>query len=206
MKVKGPGVRGTVMALCLWGLASRADAHLVETGLGPFYDGIGHFFVTPEAVLPVLALALLSGLRGREHGRAALLALLGAWAVCGAAGLAPAVAASGVPTWLGRFAGLPLVVLGVLAAIDPALSVRVVAWLALFVGAQLGVESGAAMAQTSLGLRGLAGTVLAVAVLATLATAFVATGTSRLLARRIARVAGSWLAASGLLLLGWSLR
>ena len=38
--------------------------HLMNTGLGPFYDGLAHFFTTPEDVLPVLALALWSGLRG----------------------------------------------------------------------------------------------------------------------------------------------
>ena len=46
--------------------ASRlpAQAHLVTTGVGPFYDGAAHFFLSFEEVLPVLALALLAGLRG----------------------------------------------------------------------------------------------------------------------------------------------
>ena len=38
------------------GLASQADAHLMTTGLGPFYDGFTHLFLTPEDLLPVLAL------------------------------------------------------------------------------------------------------------------------------------------------------
>ena len=33
--------------------------HLMNTGLGPFYDGLAHLFVTPEDLLPILALALL---------------------------------------------------------------------------------------------------------------------------------------------------
>jgi len=197
--------RVLAVALFLCALSSRTHAHLVDTGLGPFYDGIGHFFVTPEAVLAVLVLALLSGLRGATHGRAALVSLVGAWAIGGAAGLLPVLGASEVSTWLGRLAGVSLVVLGVLAAIDSALSVRVVAWLAIFVGAPLGLDSGVTMTQTSLGWRGVFGTLLAVAVFAILAIAFVATNTSKLLARRIARVAASWLAATGLLLIGWSL-
>jgi len=198
--------RALGVAVCLGALSSRTHAHLVETGLGPFYDGIGHFFVTPEALLAVLVLALLSGLRGAAHGRAALLALLVAWAVGGVAGLMPVVGVSDVSTWLERFTGLSLVVLGVLAAVDSALSVRVVAWLAILVGAPLGWDSGATMTQTALGWRGLGGTLLAVSVFATLAVAFVTVSASKLLARRVARVAASWLAASGLLLLGWSLR
>ena len=39
-------------------------AHLMTTGLGPFYDGLAHLFVTPEDLLPVLALSLAAGLRG----------------------------------------------------------------------------------------------------------------------------------------------
>ena len=198
--------RGLTIATCLCVLSTRTHAHLVETGLGPFYDGIGHFFVTPEAILAVLVLALLSGLRGAAHGRAALASLLGAWAIGGVVGLLPIVGVSEVSTWLWRLAGVLLVVLGVLAAIDSALSVRVVAWLAILVGAPLGLDSGTTMAPTSLGWRGLCGTLLTVAVFATLAIAFLATSTSRLLARRIARVAASWLAATGLLLIGWSLR
>ncbi len=53
--------------------------HLMNTGLGPFYDGLAHLFVTPEDLLPVLALALLSGLRGPRFGRASLFVLPSAW-------------------------------------------------------------------------------------------------------------------------------
>ena len=39
------------VGLALAGGASSAEAHLVTTGLGPIYDGIGHFFLTPEDVI-----------------------------------------------------------------------------------------------------------------------------------------------------------
>jgi len=58
---------------------ARADAHLVTTGLGPVYDGIGHFFLSPGDALAVLALALLAGLRGTAAGRRALFILPVAW-------------------------------------------------------------------------------------------------------------------------------
>ena len=52
-----------------------AHAHLMNTGLGPFYDGLTHLFVTPEDLLPVIALALFAGLCGPQSGRAVLFIL-----------------------------------------------------------------------------------------------------------------------------------
>ena len=43
-----------------------AAAHLVSTGMGPFYDGMSHVFLTPDDVLAIVALALFSGLGGRR--------------------------------------------------------------------------------------------------------------------------------------------
>ena len=38
-----------------------ANAHLMNTGFGPFHDGPTHLFVTPEDLLSMIALALLAG-------------------------------------------------------------------------------------------------------------------------------------------------
>ena len=46
-----------------------AFAHLVTTGMGPVYDGIGHLLLTPEDLVPVFAIALYAGLRGAVAGR-----------------------------------------------------------------------------------------------------------------------------------------
>ncbi len=62
--------------------------HLVTTGLGPFFDGVGHLFLTIEDLLPVIALALLAGLRGPAAGRRVLFLLPPAWLLGGAIGLA----------------------------------------------------------------------------------------------------------------------
>jgi len=34
-----------------------------STGMGPIYDGLLHFLMSPEDLIPALALALLAGLR-----------------------------------------------------------------------------------------------------------------------------------------------
>src|SRR5262249_5842600 len=74
------------LGLALW--PSGAEAHLVTTGLGPVYDGLSHFAMTPEDLVPALALALLGGLRGAAHGRRAVLVLPVAWLLGGLLGLA----------------------------------------------------------------------------------------------------------------------
>jgi urease accessory protein len=63
-------------------------AHLVATGVGPFYDGVAHFFVSLEEILPALVVAALGGLRGPRAGRWVLAALPAAWLVGALVGLA----------------------------------------------------------------------------------------------------------------------
>ena len=70
--------RPTLMlaSLLTWACCpGQASAHLVNSGLGPFYDGVAHLFVTPEDVLAVVALSLLAGLGGKPCGRAVLFVL-----------------------------------------------------------------------------------------------------------------------------------
>ena len=71
--------------LLLWPAA--AHAHLVSTGFGPFYDGVTHLVMSPDDLLAVLALALLSGLLGARHGRAALFTLPATWLIGGLVGV-----------------------------------------------------------------------------------------------------------------------
>src|SRR6516164_5220057 len=80
MRIRGP--RSELFWLAFAGtlaVAPSAHAHLMNTGLGPFYDGLTHLFVTPEDLLPVIALALFAGLCGRHSGRAVLFVLPVAW-------------------------------------------------------------------------------------------------------------------------------
>ena len=181
-------------------LPAAAHAHLVNTGLGPFYDGVSHFLFTPEDVLPALALALLAGLRGARAGRLALAALPGAWLVGGFVGLALPTVGSSV-----ALTTLSFLLLGGLVAADARLRPVWVVALAMVVGLVHGYFNGSAMAEAKLGVLGLLGIATTVFVMTALAAALVAA--LRAPWTRIAvRVAGSWIAATGLLLLGWTLR
>jgi urease accessory protein len=177
---------------------SGAEAHLVTTGLGPFYDGMSHFALSPEDVLPVAALGILAGLRGKEQGRHAFVALPLAWLTGGIAGLALKTTIA-IPAWL------PLIVLGGLVAADWRLPIRLTTAIAALLGLACGFLNGAALAEVGQGVVALLGIVTVVFIAMTLVTSSVLllrAGWPRL----AARIAGSWIAASGLLLLGWSFR
>jgi hydrogenase/urease accessory protein HupE len=181
-------------------LPATSHAHLVNTGLGPFYDGLSHFALTPEDLLPALAMALLAGQRGSFAGRRALFALPGAWLVGGLVGLAlPTISSATALTTISFLA------LGGLVAADAHLRPAWVTGLALVTGLLHGYLNGAAMSQAKLGALGLVGIVTTLFAVVALAAALVV-GLRAPWARIAVRVAGSWIAAIGLLLLGWSFR
>lgn len=189
-----------VAAAALWLLPVPSHAHLVTTGLGPFYDGVSHFALTPEDFLPALALALLAGQRGSRAGRLALFSLPAAWLVGGLAGLAfPTIESATALTTVTFLA------LGGLLAAEARLRTEWVVGLAVVVGLVRGYLNGAAMSQAKLGALGLVGIVSTLFAVVALAAAMVVA--IRVPWGRVAvRVAGSWIVAVGLLLLGWTLR
>jgi len=177
-----------------------AHAHLNATGMGPIYDGVMHFVMSPEDLVPALALALFAGLRGAGQGRGALFALPSAWLLGGLLGLA--VSAMHGSAFL---SALWFLLLGGLLAVNAKLPLRATTALAAVVGLYHGCLNGSGMGPAVSAAVALLGLVSGVFVLVALAAAFVV----RLRAEwmRIAvRVAGSWIAASGLLLLGWAAR
>lgn len=180
--------------------ALPAEAHLNSTGMGPFYDGLIHFLTSPEDILPVFALALLAGLRGASYGRRALFTLPVAWLLGGLAGLS-AISARPHPfiaaAWL-------LLVGGFLAA-DTRVSLRVTTALAALLGLYNGYLNGTGMGPFDTAAVALLGLSFAVFVLIALAASFVVRLRAHW-ARVAVRVAGSWIAASGLLMLGWAVR
>ena len=117
----------------LLAVGTPVQAHLMNTGFGPFYDGLTHPFVTPEDLLPVVVgLAMVLGL---AHG------------------------------WM----------------------------------------NGAGLAQAQSGALGMVGIISALFVIvALLAGPVVALHAAW--ARVVVRVAGSWITAIGLLMLGWTVR
>jgi urease accessory protein len=177
-----------------------AQAHLVTTGLGPVYDGLVHFALAPEDLVPVLALAALAGLRGAAHGRRVLFVLPTAWLLGGLLGsLSIGIGASP----LAPVASFLL--LGVLVATDARLPLAAISALALILGLLHGYLNGVAMTRPGLGALGVIGVVVCVFTLTALVTSLVVP--LRVVWARVAvRVAGSWIAAVGLLLLGWTLR
>ncbi len=176
----------------------RISAHLVSTGLGPLFDGMGHVVVTPEDLLPVLALALLAGLGGKAYGRRVLFVLPGAWLAGGLVGLAVGWSAPLAVT------GLSFLILGGLVAADRPVSEKVGVGLAVALGVLHGHMNGVEMGAAGIGVAGLLGAVATLFVLVSLVMGFVVS-LRRPWTRIAVRVAGSWIVAVGLLYLGWTL-
>ncbi|MBW1789127.1 MAG: HupE/UreJ family protein [Deltaproteobacteria bacterium] len=183
-------------ALLFW--PSYASAHLVTTGLGPVYDGIGHLVLTPEDLIPVLAIALFAGLRGAAPGRRALFVLPLAWFVGGLLG----VVIEGLPTL--PVPAISFLVLGVLVAADLNLSQKWFTAIVVVVGFVHGVMNGVALKENA-GILGLLGIMATLFVIVAIVSAFIVS-LRRPWTRIVVRVAGSWVAAIGLLMFGWLIR
>jgi len=195
-----PTVRAIATLACgLW--PATAEAHLNSTGMGPLYDGLVHFVTSPEDLLAAFALALWAGLRSTAHGRRALFALPLAWLLGGLLG----ATASAMPAGQAVASAFSLLLLGGLLAADANLSPRATAILAACVGLQHGWANGAGMGSPLSAAVPLLGLDAAVFALVAVAAAFAA-GLRAAWTRIAVRVAGSWIAAIGLLSLGWALR
>ena len=179
--------------------AIPGEAHLNSTGMGPFYDGLMHFLMSPEDIIPVLALALLAGLRGAEFGRRALLVLPSAWLLGSLFGLAAAAKGNALVS------AIWFVLLGGLLAANAKLSLGLTTVLAALLGLYHGYLNGTGMTQSASAVVVLLGLVSAIFILVALAAAFVVQLRAQW-ARIAVRVAGSWIAASGFLMLGWAVR
>jgi hydrogenase/urease accessory protein HupE len=178
---------------------SPAQAHLVSTGLGPVYDGIAHLALTPEDLIPVVALALLAGLRGTAQARWALLALPAFWLIGSLAGWIVAAPVSDV------LPAASFILIGSLVALDAPLTPGIMAALVALVAVCHGYADGATLP------RGATGVTMSLGIVATATTVFALAASLVLplrghLARTVVRVSGSWITAAGVLLLGWSLR
>jgi urease accessory protein len=185
-----------VFGLVLW--PSFASAHLVTTGLGPVYDGIGHLVLTPEDLIPALAIALFAGLRGAALGRLALFVLPLAWFLGGSLG----AYLEGLPTL--PIPAISFLVLGVLVAADLNLPEKWFAAIVVVVGFVHGLFNGVAL-KDGPGILGLLGIMATLFVLVALVSALIVS-LKRPWTRIVVRVAGSWVAAIGMLMFGWMIR
>ena len=175
----------------------RAAAHLVTTGMGPVYDGIGHLLLTPEDLVPVFALSLFVGLRGPESGRRALFLLPVAWLAGGLLG----TAMGSEPVF--PVAACSFLLLGGVVAADLRLSARTITVLVMGLGLVHGALNGIAL-RSGPGVIGLLGIAAALFVLVALVAA-VAVSLKPNWTRIAVRVAGSWVVAVGVLMLGWNM-
>jgi hydrogenase/urease accessory protein HupE len=194
------GLRASALALGALAISGvPVQAHLVTTGLGPVYDGISHFLTSPEDLAPVFALALLAGQCGTAVARRVLFVLPASWLAGGLVGMAATGASLPDLTWL------VFILLGGLVAghlRPPGLIVpAIAATLGIFKGFANGAAVSPAGAAT-ISLIGMAGTVFVVTALAAAATIVLTWPPAKI----AIRVLGSWTTATGLLLLGWSLR
>jgi urease accessory protein len=187
-----------LLLLVIFTLPAPAEAHLNSTGMGPIYDGLMHFMMSPEDLVPTFALALLAGLRGAAYGRRAAFTLPVAWLVGSLFALtAAATAGSAV------LSSLWFLLLGGLVIADAKLPLSAMTALAALCGLVHGYLNGTGMGQSGFAVAAVVGLTFGVFVLIVLAAAFVVQ-LRAYWARIAVRVAGSWIAASGLLMLGWS--
>ncbi|MBP1688709.1 MAG: HupE/UreJ family protein [Deltaproteobacteria bacterium] len=192
------GWEGGVALAALLCIPSRASAHLVTTGMGPVYDGIAHLLQSPDDIVPVIALALYAGLRGAAAGRRAMFLLPIAWFIGGLAGShVPGEIAFPLPA-------ISFLVLGGLVAADLRMPVPAVTGLVIILGLTHGFLNGAVL-RAGPGTSGLIGMMAVLFVLITLGSALVVS-LKKYWSRIVVRVAGSWVAAVGLLMVGWALR
>ena len=188
----------SVLTSLLW--PSFSLAHLVNTGLGPFYDGILHLAMSPDDLMNALALALLAGISGAKAGRYVIFLLPSIWLVGGIIGLY----ADQEISW-SVFSTLSFLVAGSMVAMEyrpPFLMLLIITG---GFGFLHGFLNGTAMSQNNGGWLSLLGISLAVFILVALISAQVASIKS-MWVRTVVRIAGSWMAAVGLLMLGWSFR
>jgi hydrogenase/urease accessory protein HupE len=190
--------KGMFAAFGLLFWPSYAFGHLVTTGLGPVYDGIGHLVMTPEDLIPTLAIALFAGLRGAASGRRALFVLPLAWFVGGLLG----VTIEGLPTL--SVPAISFLILGVLVAADLNLSPKLFTAVVVVVGFVHGVLNGVALKEGA-GILGLIGIMATLFVIVAIVSAFIVS-LKQSWARIAVRVAGSWVAAVGMLMFGWMMR
>jgi hydrogenase/urease accessory protein HupE len=192
-------IQGIAVALGVLLWPSISQAHLVTTGLGPFYDGLSHLAMSPDDLLSAMALAILAGLAGARAGRNVLFLLPPVWLLGGLFGLRMEQEVS-----LPLFSILSFLVTGALVALDRKPPLVLIVILTCGFGFLHGYLNGTAMAaRAGGGFLALFGISSAVFVLVALMSALVVS-LRKQWARITVRVAGSWITAIGLLMLGWT--
>lgn len=190
---------GTIAALASLLAPGAAHAHLVSTRFGELYSGVLHPLTTLTHLLPWLALGLLAAWQPRDTGRWVLLA----FPIAVAAGLATAALwpqAQGTDTL--NAASLPA--LGLLVALALRLPGPALITLTVLLGLSHGHANSAPGLEGAAWLLYVSGVALTAYILLTLASAgAVALASGPAWGRIAVRATGSWIAAAGLMYLGF---
>jgi hypothetical protein len=182
------------MALCS---PTPSHAHLVSSGLGPFYDGALHLLLTPMDLVGLATLSLFAGSQGAKAGRLLVIVTPIAWFLAGA--VAPFSQVDGSFAAVNAAA---LVLLGGCVALDLKVSPSVTGAAAAVFGGLLGFQSGLELRAADTDWVALMGTGSVVLTVTMLVSALVVSYTAFAFSV-VRRVLGSWAAATGLLSIGW---
>lgn len=186
-----------VVLLAALGTPSSAHAHLVNSGLGPFYDGALHLLLSPLDIVRLSALGLFAGAQVPAASRSVVVLAPVAWLLASTAGLASD--ATGI---FDLASAVGLFLLGAAVALNFRPPAVIATAIAAAFGGLLGFASGVELrADNAKGLA-LVGTTAVVLVLLLLVISFVASAKS-FVSGIVCRVLGSWAAATGLLSIGW---
>jgi hypothetical protein len=181
-------------ALCA---ATPSHAHLVNSGLGPFYDGALHLVLTPMDLVGLVTLSLFAASQGAVAGRLLVIVAPIARFLAGAVALFSQMSASFAIANAGA-----LVLLGGSVALGLKTSPTIAAVAAAVFGGLLGFQSGMELRAANADWVALIGTVAVVLAVTILVSALVISYTAFTF-RVVLRVLGSWAAATGLLSIGW---
>jgi urease accessory protein len=193
-------LRNVALLAAVLAPASPAQAHLMNSGFGPFYDGLAHPLISPEDLLPAVAVTRWAGRGGARPGRLVLATLPSAWLAGMAAGFVIGLPAA--PAWL--IAALTALI-GALVASDLRLPIAVLIAIAAALGMLHGYDNGRDLAATTGALLAIVGITCSLFAVVSLVAGQVAMLRAQW-ARLAVRISGSWIAAIGLLMLGWSMK
>jgi urease accessory protein len=182
-------------------IPNTVQAHLVTSGVGPFFDGVAHFFVSLDDLLVVVALSLLSGLLGKPTARGLVFALPIAWLIGMVVGVFLANWING-SAWATAFT---LLTAGLLLCIRPNVPTLGIALIASLIGIVHGSWNGAAMSATETSAIASIG-ILSGAGIVSLVLSATAVSVHQAWQIIAFRVIGSWVAAIGLLSFAWHFR
>lgn len=190
-------IRGALLLAALVAFPTAAHAHSIGRNVGDFYWGFLHPITSLESILPLIALGLLAGQQGARKARW-MIGLCAAGIVAGPL-FAMSMGTPELASWvnLGSF-----IVLGALLALGRSWSLNLLSGLSLLFGLTQGWSNAAEMSLAAARFLYATGMIAgAYLVVLLLAAAAVNVQKSSEWQRIAVRIAGSWVAAIGLMVI-----